>query len=356
MEEIGLFSGRLQNDLPVSTTLVQAIYYGIRAMLACKILLPAVAIILLLIALPAKAMQSDEIQADHLPLCEHECKQTHEPAQQQQVSAQSRTHHYSYFSKNPQVLASFLKEAGTFAEWKAPPDSRIIAGIVPHHSVAVDMIIDFYQALSRMTQTYKHVIIIGPDHFQHGLHDISLSVLPWHTAFGELNVDTDTIQQLAQHLQLPLDQEAFFGEHSISMHMDFIQKFLPGTTVIPVMLQPRLDPAQAEKLSSFLFHLMSADDTLLILSMDFAHYCTPAEANENDRVARNIIADRMLNKVYKANVDCKSGLYTFLRIMNEIPESHIIFRQHANSAELLHQPDSSDTTSYFTLYGVVPRH
>ena len=91
-----------------------------------------------------------------------------------------------------------------------------------------------YRSITKPVQT---VIIAGPSHYV-SFRGVALfagdSVL---TPLGEIPVDVEACQFLMNcNKQLAEFPQAFAREHSVEVHFPFVQTYLPGAKVVPVVM------------------------------------------------------------------------------------------------------------------------
>jgi AmmeMemoRadiSam system protein B len=181
------------------------------------------------------------------------------------------------------------------------------------------------------------------------MNPISLTNLPWKTAFGMVKTDETLVKQLQEVLNIRLDPEAFTGEHSISIHMDLIKYYFPKAKVVPIMIQSGASFNMIEKLSSMIYPCFENNRTLVVLSMDFSHKCTVSDAEKYDSFTHDIIANKNIKFVPRAHIDCKACLAAMLMLMNQFRDLKLEFLDHSNSAIISHKPDLLNVTSYYVI-------
>ncbi|MDD5032224.1 MAG: AmmeMemoRadiSam system protein B, partial [Patescibacteria group bacterium] len=61
---------------------------------------------------------------------------------------------------------------------------EVVAGIIPHHLLAADLIAEFFYNLRG--KNYDTVILLGPNHFDSGNYSMITSGYDWQTPYGHL--------------------------------------------------------------------------------------------------------------------------------------------------------------------------
>lgn len=261
----------------------------------------------------------------------------------------ARTHHYSSYSDDPAVFLKAIdqykkKQHKTCAKNAGP----VRAGIVTHHFLANQMMVEFFECLSHQASPDR-IVLIGPDHFSKGIYPITVSPLPWKTPFGDLKADRNSVMRIKQSLGLPNDVEAFGGEHSIGILVPFIRYYFPQTAIVPVVIQNRISPAMLQRFKHLLDDYLDDPGTVVLLSMDFTHNRTSDEADRLDSTAKGIIAHFDVKNVKNAEVDCRPGLVSLLAALKDRKEIRADFLNHTNSAKITGNRQQKDVTSYFSV-------
>jgi len=270
------------------------------------------------------------------------------------IPAGVRTYHYSWWSDNPQPYLEAIKKSGLVAPLKLAPGKRIRAGIVTHHFLASGLTVRFFETLRAGTSP-ETIILIGPDHFHHGLANISLSSLPRKTPFGVLETDTGMVGQLKAATHLSEDPEAFTGEHSVGVLVPFLKYYFPHSRVVPILVDVNAQENQLRQLRGLLAEYLRNPQVVVLLSMDFSHNSTSVIADSRDTQAQQAISNLDLGKVKELNIDCRKGLWLLLASLRDLGEVKVQISEHTNSARLTGNPHQPDVTSYFSVYFISER-
>ena len=136
-----------------------------------------------------------------------------------------------------------------------------------------------YAALKPWRTSIHRVILLGPTHrvAVNGL------ALPETTAFttplGNIRLDQAAIAQIADLPQIIFSDPAHAQEHSLEVHMPFLQRVLDNFTVVPLAVGHASPQAVAEVLDL----LWGGPETLIVISSDLSHFLPYADANRIDR-------------------------------------------------------------------------
>ena len=261
--------------------------------------------------------------------------------------ALARTCHYSWWSDNPAPYLEAIHKAEPLALPKLAPGESIRAGIVTHHFLASALMVRFFAAL-RAQSNPETIILIGPNHFHHGLANISFSSLPWKTPFGFLEADQSIVRELETSTHLPEDPDAFAGEHSVGVLIPFVKYYFPRSRVVPILVDVNAREFQLREMRPLLARFLADPRIVILLSMDFSHDSVLSVADARDVRARQAMVALDANQVKDLNVDCPRGLWLLLGALSDLGHVRTEVCEHSNSARLTGNLNQENVTSYFT--------
>jgi len=147
-----------------------------------------------------------------------------------------------------------------------------------------------YALLARHAMPIQRVVLLGPVHRVpvHGL------ALPDNDAFatplGTIPLDTDAMQRLADLPQITVSASAHALEHSLEVHLPFLQKVLGDFRLLPLAV----GDAEPEEVAEVLEQLWGSGETLIVISSDLSHYLPYDEARRVDAITAQCIAELAL--------------------------------------------------------------
>lgn len=242
----------------------------------------------------------------------------------------------------------FYETAFSFPKTKMPFQSGVVAGIVPHHLLAADMIAEFYHNLAALP--IDTVILIGPNHFLAGQAELISSNLSWQTPYGRLDCDGEVLNDLQeQGSGLNLEPKVISNDHAMTSQAAFIKRNWPQAKLVPLLLHPNFDAAQAKALAQSLVDIGANKNILVIASADFAHYMASEAAIAADQKSIAAINSFDFDQVYLLAVDSPPSLYTVMQVAAK-QQTGFQLLKNSNSALLSGQPDLKEVTSYITGY------
>lgn len=144
-----------------------------------------------------------------------------------------------------------------------------------------------YARLAPARDLIKRVVLLGPVHRVaiRGLALPAASMLA--TPLGNLMVDAKAHAALSLLPQVCVNGAAHAEEHSLEVHLPFLQSVLAGFTVVPLAV----GDASAEEVAQVIDTLWGGAETLIVVSSDLSHYLNYAEAQALDRATAQAILD-----------------------------------------------------------------
>ncbi|MDD5578084.1 MAG: AmmeMemoRadiSam system protein B [Methylobacter sp.] len=173
-----------------------------------------------------------------------------------------------------QMLDYFLNDAET-AE-KVPK-----AIIVPHagYIYSGPVAASAYARLKKAHDLINRVVIIGPSH-RLAFKGLALSrATSFNTPLGSVLVDQEALQAVAQLPFVEFLEQAHTHEHSLEVHLPFLQEMLDDFKIIPIVA----GEATAEQVSQIINMLWGGEETLIVISSDLSHYHDYRTAQQLDK-------------------------------------------------------------------------
>ncbi len=125
-----------------------------------------------------------------------------------------------------------------------------------------------YATLGAHADSIRRVVLLGPSHRIPFRGVATTTASAYRTPLGLVRIDRpvlDTIEALPGVTRL---DEAHRPEHSLEVHLPFLQIALPEFTLVPLVV----GEAEPETVASVLEALWGGPDTLIIVSSDLSHY------------------------------------------------------------------------------------
>lgn len=190
-----------------------------------------------------------------------------------------------FYPGEARALAAAVDDALAAAPpWPGPAPKALVvphAGYVYSGPVAASA----YATLASCGDAIRRVVLLGPAHYV-GVHGLAVSAADaFRTPLGDVAVD-DELRTLV--LALPdvrVDDRAHAPEHSLEVHLPFLQRVLRGFAVLP-LVAGRADPAVV---AGLLDAVWGGPETLIVVSSDLSHYLDSTTAAVRDRATADAI-------------------------------------------------------------------
>lgn len=161
-------------------------------------------------------------------------------------------------------VQQFLAEATVPVE---PPPKAIIAphaGFIYSGPVAASA----YARLCAARGIVTRVVLLGPAH-RLGFRGLALSGMDvFETPLGRIAVDGDAIAQIQQLPDVGFLEQAHAQEHSLEVHLPFLQEVLGEFKLVPLVV----GEANPPEVGAVLEVLWGGPETLIVISSDLSHY------------------------------------------------------------------------------------
>ena len=135
-----------------------------------------------------------------------------------------------------------------------------------------------YLLLREIAQTITRVVLLGPSH---RVPFIGLAVPDYSmfsTPLGDIPVDKEATDLLVNAGLAKYFNEAHQLEHSIEVHLPFLQTVLNNFSIVPIVV----GSAKNEEVSQAIDTVWGGNETLIVVSSDLSHYHPYNEAVEMD--------------------------------------------------------------------------
>ncbi len=131
-----------------------------------------------------------------------------------------------------------------------------------------------YSQLRSVAAAIERVIILGPSH-RIPLDGIALpESKAFATPLGKVEVDAEACRQLMSLDQICESERAHMMEHSIEVHLPFLQVVLPKFKIVPMLV----GSAEPDEVAEAIECVWGGKETLIVVSSDLSHYRPYEEA------------------------------------------------------------------------------
>jgi AmmeMemoRadiSam system protein B len=259
------------------------------------------------------------------------------------------------------------QEAFTKAINTAHPftSDQLKGGIIPHHLVASDNIANFFATMKQSNNAT--IVLIGPNHYQKGDFDVLTSKFAWDSPYGIVEPDTAIIDELVNRNLAHIDEDTVEHDHSVASFAPFIQYFIPGTKVVPIILKRGFSIEDIEQLSIYLANLTNQChpgeattsigshynncSIFFLASVDFSHYLPKDNAYQKDKFTEELLKGKDYGELYRLNndyLDSPPSVILLMKTMEKLRADNLQIFAHTNSANYPNS-DQKNTTSHFVV-------
>ncbi len=147
----------------------------------------------------------------------------------------------------------------------------------------------------------QRVVLIGPAHYVPFSGLACSGAEAFETPFGNVPVDTETVQGLADAKHICFNDEAHAPEHGLEVHLPFLihtlghaaEKGGVGFTIVPMLF----GDVGYEHTADILGPLFDDPATLIVVSSDLSHYQDYDTATALDRQTADAIVAGQIDRV-----------------------------------------------------------
>jgi AmmeMemoRadiSam system protein B len=125
-----------------------------------------------------------------------------------------------------------------------------------------------YRCLELERNEIRRIILLGPSH-RVAFHGLAVSEAnAFATPLGEIPVDECVVADILELPQVQLLEAAHAREHSLEVHLPFLQVVLNQFALVPLVV----GDATEEEISAVLEKLWGGHETRILISSDLSHY------------------------------------------------------------------------------------
>ena len=167
----------------------------------------------------------------------------------------------------------------------SPPKALIAphAGYIYSGSIAASA----YALLRPFRKAIDRIVLLGPMH-RVPVRGLALpDADAFATPLGTILLDKGAMEDISGLAQVAISDAAHAWEHSLEVHLPFLQKVLGDFRLVPLAV----GDASPEEVSEVLEHLWDGEETLIVISSDLSHYLPYDEAQLIDKATVQNILD-----------------------------------------------------------------
>jgi len=190
-----------------------------------------------------------------------------------------------FYPEEPRTLKADVGRYLSDVTPGAAPAPKAI--IVPHAGYVYSgpIAASAYARLEPARASIRRVVLLGPAH-RVGFRGLAMPTVKYfETPLGRVPLDSDALNRIADLPQVVVRDDAHAEEHSLEVHLPFLQTLLDDFTLIPLVV----GEASAAEVGEVLERLWGGPETLIVISSDLSHYHSYATAQQLDRATSDAI-------------------------------------------------------------------
>jgi len=193
-----------------------------------------------------------------------------------------------FYSSSPKELSAHLGLFKKNNQFDYEYKSRAI--IVPHagYYYSGQLANEGFMCLDK---SVKNVFIIAPPHYV-AVHNVALSSFAkWATPLGEVSLNHEINEELAEKFGCEFEDDAFENEHSTEVQVPFIQTYLPKAKIVPILVGH-----SETKIKEIISYYWQNPENAFVISSDLSHFLTTDEAVKIDTLTAKMIEEKNMEK------------------------------------------------------------
>ena len=197
----------------------------------------------------------------------------------------------TWYPEDPQILGRQVDGYIGAAEQLDPENLKGLKAIIaPHAGYRFSGAVagSAYAQVAGIAERIHRVVLIGPSH-RVAFKGIAVSgIEQFQTPLGSVPVDRDAVRDL-QRLPCVHEMEAAHAEeHSLEIHLPFLQRALGDFTLVPLVT----GSASPDQVAEALANLWGGPETLIVVSTDLTHFLDHETARRIDAATSDAIIAR----------------------------------------------------------------
>ena len=258
---------------------------------------------------------------------------------QQAISIRPTAVAGSFYPRNAAQLNGMLDEYLNVNTSDIAPPKAIIAphaGYIYSGQVAASV----YSSFKKIKAQITRVVLLGPAHRVYVKGMALASNTHFATPLGNVPIDTEVLKKLAHYPYVQFLDEAHEQEHSLEVHIPFLQKVLNDFTLIPILV----GDASPEQVATILEELWGENETLIVVSSDLSHFLDYETACKTDSNTTHLIENFDYQKIGSEQACGCMPMRGLLKLAHEK-------NMHIQTLDLRNSGDTAGTKDRVVGYG-----
>jgi MEMO1 family protein len=183
-----------------------------------------------------------------------------------------------FYPADADSLRATVRQLLAAATTSPGPQPKVL--IAPHAGLVYsgDTAAAAYARIAPFRDAIRRVVLLGPAHRVRLRGLAAPAAAAFATPLGQVPLDRASLRALLALPQLSISDSAHAEEHSLEVHLPFLQETLGSFELVPLVV----GEASREDVAQVLDRLWGGAETLIVVSSDLSHYLPYARACARD--------------------------------------------------------------------------
>jgi AmmeMemoRadiSam system protein B len=176
--------------------------------------------------------------------------------------------------------------------WSGPVPQALV---VPHAGYVYSgpIAATGYATLAAARDVIRRVVLLGPAHYV-GFDGVAVSSADaFATPLGDVRIDPELRERVLGLAGVRVHDAAHGPEHSLEVHLPFLQRALADFTVLPLVV----GHAATDTVAAVIAAVWNPPDTIVVVSTDLSHYLDHDAAARRDRATAAAVVNGDVDEI-----------------------------------------------------------
>ena len=218
----------------------------------------------------------------------------------------------TFYPADPHELKTTIDQMLLAADSNLPIPKAIIAphaGYIYSGPVAASA----YACLTKARALIKRIVILAPSHRVPFEGMATTDEDFFQTPLGNIPIDKPTVDKLVLDNQVSMLPDVFSLEHSLEVHLPFLQVVLEDFKLVPLLI----GQVSYQEIADVIREIWNGPETLIINSSDLSHYYDDKTAQMLDKKTANSIVSFDPESINSEQACGRLGIQALLTVAKE---------------------------------------
>lgn len=251
----------------------------------------------------------------------------------------------AFYPGRPQALEEDI-QGMLDASPAAEPETEVVAAVAPHAGYVYSGQVAALTHKAMQNTAFDTIVIIGHDSYRGAVAYVS-TVDAYDTPLGQVEVDGDMVAKLlAYHPGIKGDTAMHAREHTVEVHLPFLQTMKRTCKIVPILFGDPL-AENCNILSRAIIEAAGDKKVFVLASTDLSHYPTYDDASRVDRATLKSLEpldiETLFAQLTKSEKGAPAGLQTAMCSRGGVGTAILFARSlGADHARILKYANSGD--------------